>query len=106
VACLRSILFSIFIDDLDDGIECIPSIFAGISLPGGAIDMLFRETETGWKWAGRNLLKFSIGNCKVLLLGWNSHTQLCRLGDDRLESSSAEKDLGLPVTNKLHTSRP
>lgn len=58
VVCLRSILFNIFINDLDDGIECTPTKLADITQPGGVVDMLEEKIalqrdigriEIGWQ---------------------------------------------------------
>ncbi|KFV74425.1 hypothetical protein N308_04931, partial [Struthio camelus australis] len=54
------------------------------------------------RWAERNLLKFNKGKCKVLHLGRNNPMHQYRLGVDLLESSSAEKDLGVLLDNKLN----
>ena len=47
------------------------------------------------KWADRNLMKFSKERCKVLHLGNNNLLYWCMLGATQLESSLAEKDLGV-----------
>ena len=52
-------------------------------------------------WAGRNLMRFNKSKCGVLHLGRNNCVQQYRLGDDLLERSSAEKDLGVPVDSRL-----
>ncbi|PKU37178.1 hypothetical protein llap_12518 [Limosa lapponica baueri] len=57
------------------------------------------------KWAGRSLMRSKKGKCKVLHLGWNSPRHQYRLEAAQLESSSAEKDSGVPVDNKLFTSQ-
>ncbi|KGL82398.1 hypothetical protein N309_02635, partial [Tinamus guttatus] len=52
-------------------------------------------------WVVRNLMKFNKGKCKVLHLGRNNPRHQYRRGTDFLESSSAEKDLGVIVDDKL-----
>jgi len=46
-------------------------------------------------------MKFNKGKCKVLHLGRNNPMHKYRLRADRLESSSVERDLGVPVDDKL-----
>jgi len=57
------------------------------------------------KWAEKNLMKFNKGKCKVLHLGMNNPRLQYRLGADRLQSSSAEKDLEVFPTNMLTMSQ-
>jgi len=54
------------------------------------------------KWADRNLMKLNKGKCKVLYLGRNNPMHP---GTDHLESSFAEKDLGVLVDTKLNMSQ-
>nr|XP_026650268.1 protein cornichon homolog 3 [Zonotrichia albicollis] len=53
------------------------------------------------RWAEKNCLEFSKGKFRVLHLCWNNPRHLCRLGNNLLESSSVEMDLGVWLDSKL-----
>ncbi|GAB0184902.1 cAMP-dependent protein kinase inhibitor alpha [Grus japonensis] len=52
------------------------------------------------EWANKNLMKFNKDKCKVLHLG----KHYPGVQHSWLESSSVERDLGVPVDNKLNMS--
>ena len=85
-----------FADDTKlGGVADTPAVYAVIQ----------QNLERLENWAGRNLTRFNKSKCRVLYLGRNNHMHLYRLGADLLERSSAEKDLGVLLDNRLAMSQ-
>ena len=105
---LGLVLFKIFINDLDEAIECILIKFADDTKLDGMVNTPEERTTIKYlerleNWAIANKMNFNRGKCKVLHLGNKNTMHKYKMRNAWLDSSICERDLGVLVDNKLNS---
>uniref|UniRef100_A0A8C5LPG2 Reverse transcriptase domain-containing protein n=1 Tax=Leptobrachium leishanense TaxID=445787 RepID=A0A8C5LPG2_9ANUR len=101
------ILFNLFINDLEIGIESHVSVFADDTKLGKVIQCeqdvtsLQRDLDRLGDWALKWQMSFNLDKCKVMHFGVKNTQAIYTLNGTELGKSKQEKDLGIIIDFKL-----
>uniref|UniRef100_A0A4W3H721 Reverse transcriptase domain-containing protein n=1 Tax=Callorhinchus milii TaxID=7868 RepID=A0A4W3H721_CALMI len=93
-------LFTIYINDLDEDIECNVSIFTNDTKLGGRVSSedeakrLQQDIDRLGEWASRWQMEVNVGKCEVIHRGSKNRKADYFLEGERLDSVSVQRDLG------------
>ncbi|BHF80349.1 hypothetical protein SprV_0702347400 [Sparganum proliferum] len=110
---LEPILFLIYVDDAARALDCEVAMFADDMKIWSVIrgpadeDRLQVNLNRLEEWSNRWLLRFNVGKCSILRLGYTDRSASTRdyfLGGAALQEVEAQKDLGVLTTSSLKPS--
>ena len=105
------ILFNIYIDDIDDGINSKISKFADdtkiANIVNNKNDSIRLQSDINrlMEWADKWQMKFNVDKCKVMHIGKQNNNFVYKMANQPLVSVKEEKDLGVIITNDLKTTK-
>ena len=106
---LGPVLFTIFIDDIDDEATLLDALakFAddtkGMKVIKGTTDKdkLQLTLDRLYRWASDWGMEFNLVKCKIMHLGRNNPGYTYTMGGQKLTVVTEEKDIGITITNNL-----
>ena len=107
---LGTLLFIIFINDIDEGATVMCRKFADNTKGGKIVETeedardMQREIEKMEEWALKAKMEFNVDKCKIMHVGGRNRNFKYEMGGRELGETEEEKDLGVLVTKNLKPS--
>ena len=106
---LAPLLFAVYINDMMKGVSSYMSLFADDAKLMRKItkredcEALQRDLDKIWEWSREWQMEFNIKKCGVMNFGKSSMRPVYkyRMGDEKVETKTEERDLGITVTERL-----
>ena len=108
---LGPLLFIIYINDIDIGIDSNISKFADDTKIGRVIKSdedsakLQEDLNKFFEWSEKWQMKFNVDKCKVLSIGDVNRETRYQMNNDAIEKSDCERDLGVMISRNLKPSK-
>ena len=108
---LGPVLFIVFINDLPLGIKTNCKLFADDSkIYGKAVtdedcQLIQEDLDACYKWANLWSMQFHPKKCKVMHFGRNNRKHIYLMGNNLINVTKEEKDLGITITDNLNWKR-
>ena len=107
---LGLVLFLVFIDDIDDGVNNSILKFADDTKLFGVVnnleqhDVLQQDLQRLVDWSNRWLMEFNAAKCTVIHVGRNNQRYEYVMGEQKLSAVDEERDLGIMITADMKSS--
>ena len=107
---MGTILFIIYVNDIDDGIACKISKFTDDTkivnpvITEAQRQFIQKDLNTLVDWSHKWQMKFNLDKCHVLHMGNYNPLTSYSMKDVQLKSVDKEKDLGVIITSNLKPS--
>ena len=102
-------LFTIYIDDLEEGAECRVTKFVDDTKMSGkancmeGVERLKRDLDRLSEWARTWQMEYNVGKCEIIHFGRSNSRRDYYLKGEKLQHATVQRDLGVLV-NKSHNS--
>lgn len=110
---MAPIMFAAYVNDMTEGVDSYMSLFADDAKIMRRVEkeedclLLQRDLDTVWGWSRKWEMEFNTKKCSVIEFGKSGMRVEghYKLGKDKLDKKTEEKDLGVMITENLSPER-